>query len=122
MKELDMELSQEVAKQAGEKISKAKEELQQNKDSFILFLREMIDDSKEHVKFLRRIIISLLIIILVLISGMVALNIYNQNAIKKMSKENNQQLMDFITQTDFYYEVEMLNEYSDFNYNNVSSK
>lgn len=115
-----MELSQEVAKQAGEKISKAKQELQENKDSFILFLREMVDDSKEHVKFLRRIIVGLLIIVLVLIAGMIALNIYNQHTIKKMAKENNQQLIDFINETDFYYEVELLNEYSNLNTNNLN--
>ena len=121
-----MELSQEVAKQAGEKISKAKKELEDNKDSFNLFLRETINDSKEHVSFLKKIIKALsvffAIFILIAMFGLISMGMYNQHLIKKMSDENTKQLMDFINSTDFYYEVELMNENSDHNFNNLISK
>lgn len=121
-----MELSQEVAKQAGEKISKAKKELEENKDSFNLFLRETINDSKEHVSFLKKIIKALsvffAIFIFVAMLGLITMGMYNQHLIKKMSDENTKQLMDFINSTDFYYEVELMNENSDHNFNNLISK
>ena len=126
MKELDMKLSKEVAKEAGEKVAKAKEELEHNKDSFNLFLRETISDSKEQARFQRKIIkvlsIILAIVSIVSICGFIGLGMYNQHLIKKMAQENTQQMMDFINSTEFYYDVELTNENSDFNYNNLISK
>ena len=122
-----MELSQEVAKQAGEKISKAKQELQENKDSFILFLKESLNDRKDHVNFFKKIICFQFIANLILVIAIVCLSIYFIHSTNKQSKESNQQFvelnqqfMDFVNETDFYYEVELLNEYSDLNTNNLN--
>lgn len=122
MKNLDMEISQEVAKKASEKINNVKRELEDNKDSYNSFLKDVLHDSRENTRFLKKVIVSLLIVILVLILGMVGLNIYNQNTIKKMSKENMNEFMKFINETDFYYEVDLSNESSNFNYNTINSK
>lgn len=126
MKELDMELSQEVAKQASEKIIKAKKELEENKDSFNLFLKETISDSNENARFVRKSnrLLSLLfgIFAIVALCGIILLSMYNQNLVKKMADENAKRMMDFINSTDFYYEVELKNESSDYNYNNLISK
>lgn len=125
-KKLDIELSQEVAKQAGEKITKVKEELEENKDSFNLFLRETINDSNENVKFIRKSnrVLSILfgVFAIVALCAIVLLSMYNQHLVKQMADENTQRLMDFINSTEFYYDVELKNENSDFNYNNLISK
>ena len=121
-----MELSQEVAKQASEKIIKAKKELEENKDSFNLFLKETISDSNENARFVRKSnrLLSLLfgIFAIVALCGIILLSMYNQNLVKKMADENAKRMMDFINSTDFYYEVELKNESSDYNYNNLISK
>ena len=126
MKELDMELSKKVAKEAGEKVAKAKEELEHNKDSFNLFLKETISDSNENVRFIRKSnrVLSILfgIFAIVALCGILLLSMYNQHLIKQMAQENTQQMMDFINSTDFYYEVELMNESSDNNHNTLISK
>ena len=125
-KKLDIELSQEVAKQAGEKITKVKEELEENKDSFNLFLRETINDSNENVKFIRKSnrVLSILfgVFAIIALCAIVLLSMYNQHLVKQMADENTQRLMDFINSTEFYYDVELTNENSDFNYNNLITK
>lgn len=120
MRKLDMELSQEVAKQASEKINNAKKELEDNKDSYIAFMKDMICDSRGHNKFLKTIIVILFVITILLIGGMVGLNIYNQTLIKRMADENTKSMNEFIESFDFYSEVEILNELSDNNTNNLS--
>ncbi len=120
MKNFDVELSKKVAEEASGKIIKVKKELEENKDAFISFLIDVSKDSHEHSRFLRRVIISLFITITILIGGMIALSIYNQHTIKKMADDNTQKLTDFINQFDFYSEVEILNELSDYNNNNLN--
>lgn len=126
MKELDMKLSKEVAKEAGEKVAKAKEELEHNKDSFNLFLKETISDSNENVRFIRKSnrVLSILfgVFAIVALCGVIILSMYNQHLIKQMAQDNTKQMMDFINSTDFYYEVELMNESSDNNHNTLISK
>ena len=126
MKELDMKLSKEVAKEAGEKVAKAKEELEHNKDSFNLFLKETISDSNENVRFIRKSnrVLSILfgVFAIVALCGVIVLSMYNQHLIKQMAQDNTKQMMDFINSTDFYYEVELMNESSDNNFNTLISK
>ena len=54
---LDVELSQEVAKKASEEINNTKKELENNKDAYIHFLKDVFNDAREHTKFLKKIII-----------------------------------------------------------------
>lgn len=119
-KDIDMPLSEHVAKEASQKINKLNNELEDNKDSFILFLKEVVGDSRDHVKFLRKIIIGLFIALCLSIAGLIGLSVYHQHATSKQAKENTKQIMDFFNEFDFYSEIELMNEESDFNYNNVS--
>lgn len=135
MKNIDVKLSEEVAKEASKKINCAKKELEENKDSFNLFLRETVNDSREHVAFLKKIVkillISFIIFAVVAVGGLIAMGIYNQHLIKNMAYDNSQKMkqmaddnaqkiMDFMNQFDFYSEVEILNELSDYNQNNLN--
>ena len=121
-----MKLSKEVAKEAGQKVAKAKEELEHNKDSFNLFLKETISDSNENVRFIRKSnrVLSILfgVFAIVALCGVIILSMYNQHLIKQMAQDNTKQMMDFINSTDFYYEVELMNESSDNNHNTLISK
>ena len=117
---LDVPLSEHVAKEASHQINKLSNELNENKDSYIYFLKDVLNDMREHSKFLKRVIASFFIVTVVLICGMVSLNLYNQRLIKTMASENNARLMDFIESTDFYYEVELSNESSDYNTNSLN--
>ena len=114
---IDMPLSEQVAKEASQKINKLDKELNENKDSFIFFLKDVLSDSKANVKFLKKIICFQFIGIIMLICGIIGIAIYCQNSTNKQYKESTKQFMDFINETDFYYEVELMNEYSDNNKN-----
>jgi len=135
MRNIDVKLSEEVAKEASKKINNAKKELEENKDSFNLFLKETIGDSRSHVSFLKKIVrillISFIVFAVVAVGGLIAMGVYNQHLIKSMSDDNAQKMkqmaddnaqkmMDFLNQFDFYSEVEIMNELSDYNQNNLN--
>lgn len=122
MKKLDVELSQEVAKEASKEINNTKKELENNKDAYISFMKDVFSDTREHTKFHKRLIIALLISNIITIFAMVGLNVYHQNALKSMADDNTQKISDFMNQFDFYSEVEIMNEFSDYNHNNLNIK
>ena len=119
-RDIDVPLSEHVAKEASQKINKLNNELEDNKDSFILFLKEVVGDSRDHVRFLRKVIIGLFIALCLSIAGLIGLSVYHQYSTNKQSKETTKQIMDFMNQFDFYSEVEILNELSDYNNNNLN--
>ena len=116
---LDVELSQEVAKKASEKINNTKKELENNKDAYINFMKDVFNDTREHTKFLKKVVIYFSTALIILIIGIIGLTIYNQNTIKKMADENVKQFTDFVDAFEFYSEVEILNELSDNNENHL---
>ena len=118
----DVPLSEHVAKEASQQINKLDKELNENKDSYIFFLKDVVNDGKDHVRFLRKIIKGLFVFCIILVLAIVSLTIFSIRNSNKQSKEFNQQLMDFINETDFYYEVELKNESSNFNTNNMNLK
>ena len=118
----DVPLSEHVAKEASQQINKLDKELNENKDSYIFFLKDVVNDGKDHVRFLRKIIKGLFVFCIILVLAIVGLTIFSIRNSNKQSKEFNQQLMDFINETDFYYEVELKNESSNFNTNNMNLK
>ena len=65
MKNIDVELSQEVAKEASKKINIAKKELEENKDSYNLFLRETVADLRKNLK---KVLIGYIVTVFVFIS------------------------------------------------------
>ena len=71
---------------------------------------------------LRKIIKGMFAFCIILVLAIVGLTIFSIRNSNKQSKEFNQQLMDFINETDFYYEVELKNESSNFNTNNMNLK
>lgn len=119
---IDVPLSEHVAKEASQQINKLDKELNENKDSYIFFLKDVVNDGKDHVRFLRKIIKGLFVFCIILVLAIVSLTIFSIRNSNKQSKEFNQQLMDFINETDFYYEVELKNESSNFNTNNMNLK
>ena len=119
---IDVPLSEHVAKEASQQINKLDKELNENKDSYIFFLKDVVNDGKDHVKFLRKIIKGMFAFCIILVLAIVGLTIFSIRNSNKQSKEFNQQLMDFINETDFYYEVELKNESSNFNTNNMNLK
>ena len=119
---IDVPLSEHVAKEASQQINKLDKELNENKDSYIFFLKDVVNDGKDHVRFLRKIIKGLFVFCIILVLAIVGLTIFSIRNSNKQSKEFNQQLMDFINETDFYYEVELKNESSNFNTNNMNLK
>lgn len=116
---LDVELSQEVAKKASEEINNTKKELENNKDAYIHFLKDVFNDAREHTKFLKKIIICFIVTLIILVGGTIGVTIYNQNAIRKMADDSIRQFTDFVEAFDFYSEVQILNELSDDNENNL---
>lgn len=120
MKNIDMELSKKVAKEASEKINKTKKELEDNKDAYISFMRDVFDDTRKHTKFNKKLIVGLLISNVVFFFLTIGLAVYSLNLIKKTNDENTQKITEFMNQFDFYSEVEILNELSDYNNNNLN--
>lgn len=93
---IDMPLSEHVAKEASHKITKLDKELNENKDSFIFFLKDVINDNKQHAKFLKKIIYILCGIVLTLIIALASLSVYFVNLSNKQSKETTKQFMEFL--------------------------
>lgn len=121
MKRMDMELSKKVAEKASKEINEAKRELEDNKDSYIMFLKDVLNDTRSNTKFLKKTILMMFLAIVIMILAIGGVCIYSQNLIRNITKENTQQIMDFINSTEFIYEVEMNNENSNFNNNEVNS-
>lgn len=128
MTNIDVELSQEVAKEASKKINTAKKELEENKDSYNLFLRETVADLRKNLK---KVLIGYIVTVFVFIIAMAVVGIYsehlvknmadkNAHQIKEMVDDNAQKMSDFMNQFDFYSEVEIMNELSDYNQNNLN--
>lgn len=117
---IDVPLSKQVAKEASNQINRLNDELNDNKDSYIFFLKDMLGDSKGNVAFFKKVITALFVTIMLLIVGMVGLSVYSQREMKKLSQESNAALMDFINSCDICSEIELMNENSNDNYNSLN--
>lgn len=117
---IDVPLSKQVAKEASNQINRLNDELNDNKDSYIFFLKDMLGDSKGNVAFFKKVITALFVTVMLLIVGMVGLSVYSQREMKKLSQESNAALMDFINSCDICSEIELMNENSNDNYNSLN--
>ena len=120
MKRMDMELSKKVAEKASKEINEAKRELEDNKDSYIMFLKDVLNDTRSNTKFLKKTILMMFLAIVIMILAIGGVCIYSQNLIRNIAKENTQQIMDFINSTDFYSEIELLNDTSNYITNDMN--
>lgn len=120
MKRMDMELSKKVAEKASKEINEAKRELEDNKDSYIMFLKDVLNDTRSNTKFLKKTILMMFIAIVIMILAIGGVCVYSQNLIRNIAKENTQQIMDFINSTDFYSEIELLNDTSNYITNDMN--
>lgn len=120
MKRMDMELSKKVAEKASKEINEAKRELEDNKDSYIMFLKDVLNDTRSNTKFLKKTILMMFLAIVIMILAIGGVCIYSQNLIRNITKENTQQIMDFINSTDFYSEIELLNDTSNYITNDMN--
>lgn len=120
MKRMDMELSKKVAEKASKEINEAKRELEDNKDSYIMFLKDVLNDTRSNTKFLKKTILMMFLAIVIMILAIGGVCVYSQNLIRNIAKENTQQIMDFINSTDFYSEIELLNDTSNYITNDMN--
>ena len=120
MKRMDMELSKKVAEKASKEINEAKRELEDNKDSYIMFLKDVLNDTRSNTKFLKKTILMMFLAIIIMILAIGGVCVYSQNLIRNIAKENAQQIMDFINSTDFYSEIELLNDTSNYITNDMN--
>lgn len=109
MKNLDIEISEKIAEEAGKQMNQLKKEIEGNKNAHISLLEDILSDVKEQRKFLKSISVSLFVLLFIVIAGSFGLSIYNQKLLKDSSTENAQKIFDFISTTDFNSSVEMTN-------------
>lgn len=107
MKNLDIEISEKVAEEAGKQMNQLKKEIEGNKNAHISLLEDILLDVKEQRKFLKSISVSLFVLLFIVIAGSFGLSVYNQKLLKDSSTENAQKIFDFISTTDFNSSVEM---------------
>ena len=108
MNNIDIEISEKVAEEAGKQMQQLKREIESNKTAHISLLEDILSDVKEQRKFLKFISISLFILLLVVIIGSFGLSLVNQKFLKDCTVQNTEKMLDFISTTDFNSNVEMI--------------
>ena len=110
MNDLDIKISEKVAEEAGKQMNKLKKEIESNKDIKLSILQDVIQDIREQRKFLKFISISLFILLLVVIIGSFGLSLVNQKFLKDCTVQNTKKMLDFISNTDFNSNIEMITD------------
>ena len=104
---LDMEISEKVAEEAGKQMLQLKKEIESDKNAHISLLTDILSDFKEQRKFLKSICVSLFVILFIIIAGSFVLSLFNQKILKDCNVENTEKIFEFISNTDFNSSVEM---------------
>lgn len=120
MNNIDIEISEKVAEEAGKQMQQLKREIESNKTAHISLLEDILSDVKEQRKFLKFISISLFILLLVVIIGSFGLSLVNQKFLKDCTVQNTEKMLDFISTTDFNSNVEMIADNNSENNGNLS--
>lgn len=120
MNNIDIEISEKVAEEAGKQMQQLKREIESNKTAHISLLEDILSDVKEQRKFLKFISISLFILLLVVIIGSFGLSLVNQKFLKDCTVQNTEKMLDFISNTDFNSSVEMTTDNNSENNGNLS--
>ena len=120
MNNIDIEISEKVAEEAGKQMQQLKREIESNKTAHISLLEDILSDVKEQRKFLKFISISLFILLLVVIIGSFGLSLVNQKFLKDCTVQNTEKMLDFISTTDFNPNVEMITDNNSENNGNLS--
>lgn len=120
MNNIDIEISEKVAEEAGKQMQQLKREIESNKTAHISLLEDILYDVKEQRKFLKFISISLFILLLVVIIGSFGLSLVNQKFLKDCTVQNTEKMLDFISTTDFNSNVEMITDNNSENNGNLS--
>lgn len=120
MDNIDIEISEKVAEEAGKQMQQLKREIESNKTAHISLLEDILSDVKEQRKFLKFISISLFILLLVVIIGSFGLSLVNQKFLKDCTVQNTEKMLDFISTTDFNSNAEMITDNNSENNGNLS--
>ena len=120
MDNIDIEISEKVAEEAGKQMQQLKREIESNKTAHISLLEDILSDVKEQRKFLKFISISLFILLLVVIIGSFGLSLVNQKFLKDCTVQNTEKMLDFISTTDFNSNVEVITDSNSENNGNLS--
>ena len=120
MDNIDIEISEKVAEEAGKQMQQLKREIESNKTAHISLLDDILSAVKEQRKFLKFISISLFILPLVVIIGSFGLSLVNQKFLKDCTVQNTEKMLDFISTTDFNSNVEMITDNNSENNGNLS--
>ncbi len=107
---IDIELSQKIAQEAGKQMNELKNEIEANKNAHISLLEDILSDIKEQRKFLKLVLVSLIVVVILVIVGSFGLSVYNQKLLKDSSVQNAEKIFDFVSTTDFNSSVEMKTE------------
>ena len=107
MNNIDIEISEKVAEEAGKQMQQLKREIESNKTAHISLLEDILSDVKEQRKFLKFISISLFILLLVVIMGSFGLSLVNQKFLKDCTIQNTEKIFEFVSNTDFNFNAEM---------------
>ena len=120
MDNIDIEISEKVAEEAGKQINLLKKEIESDKNAHISLLEDVLSDVKEQRKFLKFISISLFILLFAVIIGSFILSLVNQKLLKDCTVQNTEKMLDFISTTDFNSNVEMITDNNSENNGNLS--
>ena len=120
MKELDIEISERVAEEAGKQMQRLRKEIESNKNAHISLLEDILSDVKGQRKFLKFISISLFMLLFIVITGSFGLGLYNQKLLKDCTVENTEKIFEFISATDFNFNAEMNTDNNSENNGNLS--
>ena len=107
MKELDIEISERVAEEAGKQMQQLRKEIESDKNAHISLLEDILSDVKEQRKFPKFISISLFILLFIVTIGSFALGVYNQKLLKDCTIQTTEKIFEFISTTDFNFNAEM---------------
>lgn len=85
------------------------------------FYKDIFEDAKNQRKFYSRILISLIVIIAILITGIIYLSHNNQRLLKEMSAECNEKIAAILSDADFITEYEIVTDNHSLNNGNITN-
>lgn len=110
MKDIDISLSENVARQSAKEINELKKENRNVKDIQLSILQDVLGDVRDQRGFFKKLCVILCIFIFMLIIGFISLSVHNQKILKDISTENTELYLNFLQKADVQIDTSNITE------------
>ena len=108
MKDIDISLSENVARQSAKEINELKKE--NRNDIQLSILQDILGDVRDQRGFFKKLCVILCIFIFMLIIGFISLGVHNQKILKDISTENTELYLNFLQKADVQIDTSNIKE------------